>query len=492
MKKFEELSEQAKKVAIQNHHDILVENNDWFEPTVEEWKEKLEEFGYEGLNIMFNGFWSQGDGACFEYTGVDLKNEKVKAWLFSGINSEIADKIIKGVFDGEYDCDVIGKHSGHYYHENSISHYLTFNLFEDEIKICGSEDGFNKVEAQLEANAKKFQVELSKKIYMELEKDYESQTSDETIGNELIEGDYEFNEDGSGYNERSGGTWENNRILDDENQQNDKILITHLVYSYTDKWNKPVYTDIDDVDNQDYFVIDETHIAPVLKDGTCGDELSCPYEIVESDEILTSDESLTEDELKYGYSTVDNNKFGAFDDIDWVDLWEPLKNLYYDKDGFKKFSLLSDAEFEWLYNQDYIEYSKTECGLGQDWENSTFEEWVSSISANWPKNDEIKIEFDEKTTKPIDLFEPQDLIGRIINLKSDERVIYGAQIVDVYDLGNEFEITFETSSIGVVSETFKDTFVIDNEDMNFLLENGTINFNDMGTETELDLVFNGK
>jgi len=598
MKKFEELSEEAKKVAIQNHHDILVGDNDWFEPTVDIWKEKLEELGYEGIDIMFNGFWSQGDGACFEYTGVDLKNEKVKAWLFSGINSEITDKIIKGVDAGEYDCDIIGKHSGHYYHEHSISHYLTFNLFDDEIKICGSSEGFNIIESQLETNAKKFQIELSKKIYNELEKDYESQTDDKTIGEILESNEYEFNEDGSDYKESN-------------DFQNEDDGIIHLVYSYTDKWDNLVYTDKNNEAN-DYFIKDEV-LYPVLPTGNFGEAMySAHWQIDEPNEILNSDKSNefnTVDKIKFkgsddllyglgsdddnysinenqqddenGYSTVDNDKFGDVklegnnneEKFDYVNLClndleiseitkgNLIKKFCNEVLGLDYDDEMSDNELiNWFQSDNEQKFVKSELDIDNEIEiefnfpeklniisticipnvSKLIDKWVKydSIPNNTPLLDFIKPynklelysdannnigiyiksglienglihkynfdkenlleliknktiqdisnepEVDEKSIKPIDLFEPQDLIGKIINLKSDNKVIE-AMITEVDDLDEEFEITYETKT-----GTFNDekTFILEKELMNFLLENGTINFDDNGTDIELTLV----
>jgi hypothetical protein len=63
--KFDELSEQAKQVAIEENRDINVDW-DWYEPMFEGFKEQLEEVGFYDVDIFFRGFYSQGDGASFD------------------------------------------------------------------------------------------------------------------------------------------------------------------------------------------------------------------------------------------------------------------------------------------------------------------------------------------------------------------------------------------------------------------------------------------
>ena len=64
--KFDELSDEAKEKVLEKHRDINVDDSHWYEFTMEMWKEKLKEAGFDDAEIHFSGFWSQGDGACFD------------------------------------------------------------------------------------------------------------------------------------------------------------------------------------------------------------------------------------------------------------------------------------------------------------------------------------------------------------------------------------------------------------------------------------------
>ena len=49
---------------LDKYRDINV-NHDWWDGVYELWTEKLEQVGYNDIEINFSGFWSQGDGASF-------------------------------------------------------------------------------------------------------------------------------------------------------------------------------------------------------------------------------------------------------------------------------------------------------------------------------------------------------------------------------------------------------------------------------------------
>jgi len=63
--KFNELSDEAKQKAIENLHDLNT-SYDWDQFITDDFKEKMNAIGFVVSNTYFSGFWSQGDGACFE------------------------------------------------------------------------------------------------------------------------------------------------------------------------------------------------------------------------------------------------------------------------------------------------------------------------------------------------------------------------------------------------------------------------------------------
>src|SRR5947209_17753759 len=65
---FEELAPAAQKKVVERERFINVDDAFWYEPIIEDWTEELEHRGFEQTKILFSGFGSQGDGACFTAT----------------------------------------------------------------------------------------------------------------------------------------------------------------------------------------------------------------------------------------------------------------------------------------------------------------------------------------------------------------------------------------------------------------------------------------
>lgn len=65
---FEELAPQVQQQVIERERSINVDDGYWYEPIIEEWTEELQHRGFEQVEILFTGFGSQGDGACFTAT----------------------------------------------------------------------------------------------------------------------------------------------------------------------------------------------------------------------------------------------------------------------------------------------------------------------------------------------------------------------------------------------------------------------------------------
>lgn len=61
MKRFSEFSDDEQDEIVAARLDV----QEWWEPIEEGFTEDLKELGFSDINIRFNGFWSQGDGASF-------------------------------------------------------------------------------------------------------------------------------------------------------------------------------------------------------------------------------------------------------------------------------------------------------------------------------------------------------------------------------------------------------------------------------------------
>lgn len=176
--KFSELANEAKKKAIEDMYNLNTEGIEWWDFVYEDWQEKLEKLGYYETKIFFTGFSSQGDGACFEGK-LDI-GKWLKAHKLANKYRALYNREEEGIFQ-------ITQH-GHYYHENSME---VDNQYYDTYGLAG-----RQCEAVYELVEKEI-VELAKSIYRDLEKEYEYQTSEESIISTIEANEYDFLEDGS-------------------------------------------------------------------------------------------------------------------------------------------------------------------------------------------------------------------------------------------------------------------------------------------------------
>lgn len=191
---FDELSEQAKDKAIEN-----TRNNDgyldyeWWDSVYEDYKENIIAEYFNVTKMYFRGFWSQGDGAMFEYDGITDK-------LFNDfVDSLDLSPMRKQWLKTQGYVSAQGRQSGHYCHEKSCSHSI--NL-EPDFSWQSAENFANWIESfqdDFEEYVKDEYVELACSLYSALEKEYNHLTSDEAIKEHLIINEYLFTEEGEVY-----------------------------------------------------------------------------------------------------------------------------------------------------------------------------------------------------------------------------------------------------------------------------------------------------
>jgi hypothetical protein len=183
--KFDELSEDAKQKAIKKYYDINVDFEYWAQFELDENKKKLEEMGYYDVKILYSGFGSQGDGACFE--------ARVNVPKFIR-NHKKEDKFPMLMADSDLIFCVV-KHSGHYYHENSTS-VDTCSYFDSSSFSAAELEAVDKEIIELEKLIDLDRIQEGKRIYKELGNLYDHLTSHEAIIETLKANDYDFTEDG--------------------------------------------------------------------------------------------------------------------------------------------------------------------------------------------------------------------------------------------------------------------------------------------------------
>ena len=189
---FEELSATAKEVAIENHRDVNTHDG-WWEPIFEGFTEDANEAGFDVGDIYFSGFWSQGDGAMFEYTtlGDTLLNEFIDGLDLSPMR--------KNWLRTQTYAEALGRHSGHYYHENCCSHKVSFEADFG----WGSNINFYNWIGSFEDRFEDFVVtkykSLCRDLYSQLDKYNNELTRDEAVAETIIGNEWEFDVDGNNF-----------------------------------------------------------------------------------------------------------------------------------------------------------------------------------------------------------------------------------------------------------------------------------------------------
>lgn len=172
---FDELDSQVKEKVVGRHRYIDVDGA-WYEFIEEQWIEKLNKLGYKEAVIHFSGFYSQGDGACFD-AKPDLRMLRLKKGMkFRPIDHLIRNEYLYGKIDG---------YSNHYCHERT----RRFEIIDQLADISKQQ---SMLITELEDLIEKDRLAICRQIYHELEAEYDYLTSDDHVIETLKGGDYLF------------------------------------------------------------------------------------------------------------------------------------------------------------------------------------------------------------------------------------------------------------------------------------------------------------
>ena len=169
---FDELDDEGKQTAINNYRDGNLDY-DWWEFVYEDATAIGTLMGIDIDKIYFSGFWSQGDGACFEgdysYAKGSVKAIKAYAPLDKELHQIALDlsKVQRPTF---YELSATVKQQGHYMHELCTD----ITVYDGTSDFCYATD-------DQEEGVKEALRSFMQWIYSSLEKGHDWLNADEQI-----------------------------------------------------------------------------------------------------------------------------------------------------------------------------------------------------------------------------------------------------------------------------------------------------------------------
>lgn len=138
--------------------------------------------------IWFRGFWSQGDGACWEGFYSYRKNALAEIRSYAP-----KDSVLHGIADALqavqrrnfYQLHAEASHRGHYYHEYCMA-----------ITVERDSPAWQDMTADAEEMVTKALRDLARWLYRQLEREYDYLTSDEAVDEAITANEYTFTEAG--------------------------------------------------------------------------------------------------------------------------------------------------------------------------------------------------------------------------------------------------------------------------------------------------------
>ena len=140
------------------------------------------------LHIYFRGFWSQGDGACFEghYAYARRASEAIRRHAPLDVElHRIVDRLQGVQRRSFYQLSAEARHRGHYCHEGCMAITVERDGRSGQVMTAGTED-----------IATEALRDLARWLYRQLEREYEHLTSDAVVDEALAASDVSFTGDG--------------------------------------------------------------------------------------------------------------------------------------------------------------------------------------------------------------------------------------------------------------------------------------------------------
>ena len=183
---YEELSDEAKAKARDWYRKN--DDNEYSEFVIDDAKEVAALMGWEIDKVYYSGFWSQGDGACFE--GIMRYNKGCAKLVKAYTNDAELNRIAEAWQDLQrqnfYALRARVKQRGQYQHEMCT-----------EFDCEDTRHNYGWLQnPEAEDDIKEIARDFMRWIYKRLEAEYEYSVSDEVVAENIIANGYEFTEDG--------------------------------------------------------------------------------------------------------------------------------------------------------------------------------------------------------------------------------------------------------------------------------------------------------
>jgi hypothetical protein len=190
---------------IEKYRNINVDY-DWWDSTYDMFKEDMKAVGIDVQRILFSGFWSQGDGACFEGSLEDRRK-------YLDHHHKGQYPMIRKLLENDGCVYVQCEHRGHYYHQYCTEFWVDADTltgmlpqpteFHEVIVEQWQEQLQDEMDAFEKAIIEQWRTYMGD-LYRKLEEEYDYLVSDEAVwgtieANELdqdLEADEDEDEDG--------------------------------------------------------------------------------------------------------------------------------------------------------------------------------------------------------------------------------------------------------------------------------------------------------
>lgn len=184
--KFSELSDTAKQKALDECREWQTEHK-WWEYVYDDAKRIGKIMGIDIERIYFSGFWSQGDGACFEgwYSYKPHSCKQIQQYAPMDAELHAIAQALRNIQRANfYQLSARSKHEHRGCHEYCVHIYVDRNDYKEP-----TQDAEELITECLR--------DFMRWIYSKLEKEYEWLTSDESVAEMIEANEYEFDEYGN-------------------------------------------------------------------------------------------------------------------------------------------------------------------------------------------------------------------------------------------------------------------------------------------------------